>query len=120
MNLPRRIALTLPAPSGKVSDTIAMAQQAEALGYTDIWLAEPGGQDALTLATLILEKTDKLRIGIAVIPVYTRAPAVLASTFAVIADAFPGRFIPSLGTSSHTIIDNWHGLAMEKPLTRIR
>jgi probable F420-dependent oxidoreductase len=119
MSLKTRIALSLPAPTGLVSDTIAMAQQAEALGYDDIWLADAGGLDALTLAPMLLEKTRKLRLGIAVIPAYTRTPAVMASTLAVINQAYPGRFVPGLGTSSHAIIEGWHGLEMSKPLTRM-
>lgn len=115
-----RMAMTLPAASGLVSDSIALAQRLESLGYDDIWLADAGGLDALTLTPMLLEKTQRMRIGIAVVPVYTRTPAVLASTFSVIGQAYPGRFAPGLGTSSHTIIENWHGLSFEKPLTRIR
>lgn len=116
----KRIALSLPAPTGKVADTIKMAQQAEALGYDDLWLADAGGLDALTLVPILLEHTKTVRVGIAVVPAYTRTPAVLASTFSVIAQAYPGRFIPGLGTSSQTIIERWHGLPMEKPLTRMK
>ena len=116
----KRIALTLPSPDGTVAGTIAAARQAEELGYQDIWLADGGGLDALTLAPLLLDHTEKLRIGIAVTPIFTRTPAVLASTFSVIEQAYPGRFIPGLGTSSHTIIKGWHGLPFEKPLTRTR
>ena len=116
----KRIALSLPAPTGSVADTIAMAQQAEAMGYDDLWLADAGGLDALTLVPILLEHTEKVRVGIAVVPAYTRTPAVFASTFAVIAAAYPGRFVPGLGTSSQTIIERWHGLPMEKPLTRMK
>ena len=119
MSLPTRIALSLPAPTGSVADTIAMAQQAEALGYDDIWLADAGGLDAFTLSPMLLEKTEKLRLGIAVVPAYTRTPAVMASTLAVINQAYPGRFVPGFGTSSHAIIEGWHGLQLEKPLTRM-
>ncbi|MEP5762962.1 MAG: LLM class flavin-dependent oxidoreductase [Halieaceae bacterium] len=120
MSLPVRIALSLPAPTGSVADTIAMAQQAEALGYDDIWLADAGGLDAFTLAPMLLAATEKLRLGIAVVPAYTRTPAVMASTLAVINQAYPGRFVPGFGTSSHAIIEGWHGLALDKPLTRMR
>ena len=114
-----RIAISLPAPTGSVADTIAMAQRAEALGYDDMWLADAGGMDALTLAPMLLEQTRRLRLGIAVVPVYTRTPAVIASTLAVINQAWPNRFVPGFGTSSHTIIEGWHGLPMELPLTRV-
>lgn len=120
MNPSKRIALTLPTPDGTVAGSIAAAQQAEALGYQDIWLADAGGLDALTLAPLLLEHTEKLRLGIAVVPVFTRTPAVLASTFSVIQQAYPDRFIPGLGTSSHAIIEGWHGLEFDKPLTRTK
>jgi probable F420-dependent oxidoreductase len=120
MNPKKRIALTLPSPDGTVAGSIAAAQQAEELGYQDVWLADAGGLDALTLAPLLLEHTEKLRIGIAVIPIFTRTPAVLASTFSVLEQAYPGRFIPGLGTSSHAIIEGWHGLPFEKPVTRTR
>lgn len=116
----KRMALTLPSPDGTVAGTIAAAQRAEALGYSDVWLADAGGLDALTLVPMILEQTETLRVGIAVVPIFTRTPAVLASTFAVINQAYPGRFVPGLGTSSHTIIEGWHGLDFAKPLTRTR
>ena len=32
----------------------------------------------------------------------------------------PNRFVPGFGTSSHTIIEGWHGLKLEKPLTRMK
>ena len=114
-----RIAMSLPAASGSVADTIALAQRAEALGYDDLWLADAGGLDALTLAPMLLQATESMRLGAAVVPVYTRTPAVLASTLAVIEQAFPGRFVPGFGTSSHAIIEGWHGLALHKPLTRV-
>ena len=119
MSLAKRVALSLPAPTGSVADTIAMAQQAEALGYDDIWLADAGGLDALTLSPMLLQATEKLRLGIAVVPAYTRTPAVIASTLAVIHQSWPGRFVPGFGTSSHAIIEGWHGLKLEKPLTRM-
>jgi probable F420-dependent oxidoreductase len=116
----KRMAITLPSPDGTVAGTIAAARQAEELGYQDVWLADAGGMDALTLAAMVLAQTKSLRVGIAVIPIFTRTPAVLASTFAVLQQAYPGRFIPGLGTSSHAIIEGWHGLAFEKPLTRTK
>ncbi len=112
--------MSLPAASGSVADTIALAQQAQALGYDDIWLADAGGLDAMTLAPMLLEACPSLRLGAAVLPVYTRTPAVLASTLAVIEQAYPGRFVPGFGTSSHAIIEGWHGLSFDKPLSRIR
>lgn len=115
-----RTAITLPGSSGSVADTLALARRAESAGYDDLWLADAGGMDALTLAALIAQNTARARIGIAVVPAYTRTPAVLASTAATIAQIAPGRFVLGLGTSSHAIVEGWHGLELAKPLTRMR
>jgi probable F420-dependent oxidoreductase len=115
-----RTAITLPGLSANVADTLALARQAESAGYDDLWLADAGGMDALTLAALLGQNTSRVRIGIAVVPAYTRTPAVLASTAATIAQVAPGRFVLGLGTSSHAIIEGWHGLSLGKPLVRMR
>jgi len=115
-----RTAITLPGLSNNVPDTLALARRAESAGYDDLWLADAGGLDALTLAALVAQNTTRARIGIAVVPAYTRTPAVLASTAATIAQVAPGRFVLGLGTSSHAIIEGWHGMRLEKPLTRMR
>ena len=73
--LRKRIAISLPAFTGKVSDTIELARRAESMGYDDMWLADAGGLDAFTLAPMLLEATDKMRLGVAVVPAYTRTPA---------------------------------------------
>ena len=115
-----RTAITLPGLSATAADTLALARRAEAAGYDDLWLADAGGMDGLTLAALVAQNTERVRIGIAVVPVYTRTPVVLASTATTIAQLAPGRFVLGLGTSSHAIIEGWHGLEIDKPLLRIR
>jgi probable F420-dependent oxidoreductase len=115
-----RIGLTLPLAGATVQETIACARSAEQLGYDDIWFADAGAADALTLSALVAEQTNTIRLAIAVVPVYTRTPAVLANTAATISEVAPNRFILGLGSSSHTIIEGWHGLKLDKPLTRIR
>ena len=115
-----RTAITLPGASGSVADVLALARRAESVGYDDLWLADAGGMDGLTLAALLAQNTSRVRIGIAVVPAYTRTPAVLASTVATIAQLAPQRFVLGLGTSSHAIIEGWHGLRLDKPLARMR
>jgi probable F420-dependent oxidoreductase len=119
MALPPRIALSLPIP-GDLAATLARAEWAEQQGFESIWLADSGDLDALTLAPLIASRTKRLRIGTAVVPVYSRTPALFASTTATIAAAAPGRFVLGLGSSSQTMIEGWHGQPFEKPLTRVK
>lgn len=115
----RHIAVTLPA-GPHVRDTLDLARWAEAHGYTDAWFADAGAPDALTLAAALASDIKRLRIGVAVTPVYTRTPAVLAATANVLGQLLPGRFVMGLGSSSQTIIEQWHGMALDKPVTRVR
>ncbi len=119
MAVPQRTALTLPDPRG-VEPTIEMAQWAEAEGYDDLWFADSSGVDALTTAAAVALNTERCRIGTAIIPVYSRTPAVLASTTHVLHKLSNGRFILGLGSSSQTMMENWHGQKFEKPLTRVK
>ncbi|MDZ7686387.1 MAG: LLM class flavin-dependent oxidoreductase [Gammaproteobacteria bacterium] len=59
-------------------------------------------------------------MGTAIIPVYPRTPAALASSTLVLNKLSKGRFILGLGSSSQTMMENWHGLKFEKPLTRVK
>jgi probable F420-dependent oxidoreductase len=119
MSVPQRIAMTLPQTTG-VTETLELARWAEAEGYDDVWFADNSGIDALTTAAGVAVTTDRCRIGTAIIPVFTRTPAVFASTSHVLHELSGGRFILGLGSSSQTMMENWHGQKFEKPLTRVR
>lgn len=119
MAVPQRTALTLPDPRG-VEETIELAKWAEAEGYDDLWFADSSGLDALTTAAAVALNTERCRIGTAIIPVFSRTPAVLASTTLVLNKLSKGRFILGLGSSSQTMMENWHGQEFEKPLTRVK
>ena len=115
----QRIAVTLPA-GPKLEDNIARVQWAAANGYDDAWFADGGAPDSLTLAAGLTPHTNALRVGVAVTPVFTRTPAVLAATANALGQLMPGRFVLGLGASSQTMMDGWHGVPMEKPLTRVK
>ena len=53
-------------------------------------------------------------------PVYTRVPAVIATSSLAVNRVAPGRFALGLGSSTHTMVENWYGVPFEKPLTRVR
>ncbi len=115
----QRLAVTLPA-GPKLEDNIARVQWATANGYDDAWFADGGAPDSLTLAAGLTPHFGNLRVGVAVTPVFTRTPAVLAATANALGQLIPGRFVLGLGASSQTMMDGWHGVPMEKPLTRVK
>ena len=119
MTLAKRIAVTLPI-NQVLQDTIELVQWAERNGFTDGWFADPGAPDGMTTAAAIAAHTTTLRIGMAIVPVYTRSPTVLAASADVIGQALPRRFVLGLGSSSEAIMQAFNGIKLEKPLTRVK
>ena len=119
MALDKRIAITLPA-GPNLKQTIELIRWAETNGIPDGWFADAGAPDSLTQVAAIAHHTQAMRIGVAVTPVYTRTPAVLAATADVISQVLPGRFVMGLGSSSQTIMGAWNGIPLDKPLTRVK
>ena len=119
MALKKRIAVTLPL-SQVLQETIDLVVWAEQNGFDDGWFADPGAPDGMTTAAAIAAYTKRMRIGMAIVPVYTRTPSVLAASTDVIAQALPGRFILGLGSSSEIIMQNFNGIPLERPLTRVK
>jgi alkanesulfonate monooxygenase SsuD/methylene tetrahydromethanopterin reductase-like flavin-dependent oxidoreductase (luciferase family) len=74
----------------------------------------------LTQVAAVAHHTSTIRIGIAVTPVYTRTPAVIAASMNVIGQLLPGRFVMGIGSSSQTIMGQWNGIPLDKPLTRVK
>jgi probable F420-dependent oxidoreductase len=61
-----------------------------------------------------------LRLGTAIVPAYTRAPACFAQSVASLADAAPGRFAIGIGSSSNVIVERWNGVPFVEPYKKVR
>jgi probable F420-dependent oxidoreductase len=116
-----RVAITLPAPFLGARASVELGRRAEAeWGYDAIWLAETNGPDSFTLAGALALATSRATIGTAIVPVYGRSPAVLAMSAGSLAQLTDGRFVLGLGSSSHAIVEGWHGIPFERPLATVR
>jgi probable F420-dependent oxidoreductase len=89
-------------------------------GYTDFWSAESNGADGFTPLALAAAWVPDVRLGVAIIPVYTRGPATLAMCAASLAEAAPGRFVLGIGCSSNVIVEQWNDVPFERPWYRVR
>jgi probable F420-dependent oxidoreductase len=119
MTLPRRDGMTAPLP-GHLHSHREKLQELADLGYTDLWSAEADGADAFTPLALAAAWEPRLRLGTAIVPAFTRAPACLAQSVASLADAAPGRFAIGIGSSSNVIVEKWNGVPFEEPYKRVR
>ncbi len=90
------------------------------LGYTDVWSSEADGSDGFTPLALAAAWAPELRLGVAIIPAFTRGPALMAQSAAALADAAPGQFVMGIGSSSNVIVERWNGIPFNEPYKQTR
>jgi alkanesulfonate monooxygenase SsuD/methylene tetrahydromethanopterin reductase-like flavin-dependent oxidoreductase (luciferase family) len=107
-------------PSHPPEQLRGFVQRAEDAGLDDVWLWEDcflaGG---LTSATAALSATRTIRVGLGLIPVPLRNPALAAMEVAAVSRMFPDRFVPAAG---HGVLD-WMeqvGARAASPMTLLR
>ncbi|WP_329138947.1 TIGR03620 family F420-dependent LLM class oxidoreductase [Streptomyces sp. NBC_01476] len=95
------VGVTLP-----VSFTTALSIDAqrkavdrlERAGYRAVWTNEViGGKDALVQLAVLLAATDRMVFGTGVANIWARQPPTMHGAAAVLAQAYPGRFVLGMG-----------------------
>ncbi len=107
-------------PGTNPLELIALAQEAERLGYDSAWAAEAWGTDVVTVLSWLAATTSTLKVGSAILQIPARTPANTAMTAATLDLLSGGRFLLGLGTSGPQVVEGWHGQPWGKPLTRTR
>jgi F420-dependent oxidoreductase-like protein len=114
ISLGYQAAWTTPA------DHLAMAQEADRLGFAVAWSAEAYGSDAVSMLAWMAGQTRQIDLGAAVMQIPARTPAMTAMTAATIDALSGGRFRLGLGVSGPQVSEGWHGVRFAKPLGRTR
>ncbi|MTD53934.1 LLM class F420-dependent oxidoreductase [Amycolatopsis pithecellobii] len=115
-----RWGLTIPLTGVPLTAHRELIERLPDLGYTDLWTAETAGTDAFSPLLLASQWAPRLRLGTAIVPVYTRGPGLLAMSAATLAEAAPDRFVLGIGTSSPVIVSNWNAAEFTEPYGRTR
>lgn len=93
-----------------------VAARIERLGFEELWLVEDcfaaGG---LTTCAVALASTERLKVGIGLLPAAVRNPAIVAMEIAALARIYPGRFLPAFGHG----IDSWMRQIDARPQRRL-
>src|SRR6187200_916062 len=100
--------------------SVAMAQEADRLGFHSVWTSEAWGADAVTVASWIAATTEQIGIGTAIMQMPARTPAMTAMTVATLDQLSGGRILLGLGTSGPQVVEGWHGQPWGKPLGKTR
>jgi F420-dependent oxidoreductase-like protein len=117
-----QLGLSLGYQSARTSpaEWLALAQEAERLGYAVVWAAEAYSSDAPSVLAWIAGQTGRIDVGSAVMQIPARSPAAAAMTAATLDTLSGGRFRLGLGVSGPQVSEGWHGVRFGQPLARTR
>ena len=99
---------------------VALAEEADRLGFHSVWTSEAYGADAVTPMGWLAGRTSQVRIGSGIMQMPARSPAATAATVATLDLLSGGRALLGLGTSGPQVAEGWHGQRWGKPLERTR
>lgn len=103
-------------PTGAAESVV----EAERLGFDSIWTAEAYGSDALMPLAWWGARTERIKLGTAIIQISARTPAATAMAAMTLDHLSGGRVILGLGVSGPQVVEGWYGQPFDKPLARMR
>ncbi|NYI03959.1 LLM class F420-dependent oxidoreductase [Allostreptomyces psammosilenae] len=106
--------------AGVDRDNLAVAREADRLGYSVCWAAEAYGSDAPTVLSWVAAQTERIDIGSAIMQIPARTPTMTAMTAATLDSLSGGRFRLGLGVSGPQVSEGWYGVKFDRPLARTR
>ena len=99
---------------------IALARDAEALGYDTIWCPEIYGADCFTPLAWVGAHTERINLGTSIMQISARTPASAAMHAVALDYLSNGRLILGIGVSGPQVVEGWYGQPYPKPLARTR
>ncbi len=119
-----RVGLFIGDASGTrttVDDLVASARAAEAAGFATGWVPHiPWSLDGLTALALAGQVTERIELGTAVMPTYTRHPLAMAQQALSAHAASAGRVTLGIGPSHPVVIATMYGLTYDRPAAHTR
>ncbi len=94
--------------------------EAERLGFDSMWTSEAYGSDALTPLAWWGARTQRMRLGTAIVQMSARTPAATAMAAITMDHLSGGRFMLGIGASGPQVVEGWYGQSFPKPLARTR
>jgi F420-dependent oxidoreductase-like protein len=94
--------------------------EADRLGFDSVWSAEAYGSDALMPLAWWGSRTERIKLGTAIVQISARTPAATAMATMTLDHLSGGRVILGLGVSGPQVVEGWYGEPFAKPLARMR
>jgi 5,10-methylenetetrahydromethanopterin reductase len=107
-------------PDGTIEGIIKLAQEVEAKGFDNLWMANIFGLDAISALSIVGQATSKIGLGTAVTPTYPRHPTAIAQQALTAGAASGGRFTLGIGLSHQVVIEGMLGMSYDKPARHMK
>jgi F420-dependent oxidoreductase-like protein len=114
-----KLSMNVPRHSS-VEETAQWAVAMESAGIDILWAGEAYGFDAVSMLGFLAGRTRSVKLGSAILPIFSRSAALTAMTAAGLDSVSSGRFILGLGTSGPQVVRGWHGVPFDRPMARTR
>jgi F420-dependent oxidoreductase-like protein len=104
-----------------LSEAVGRVQLAESLGFGSAWVTQlPASRDAGVVLAAYAAATDRIRLGTAVLPIYTRHPTAMAQLALTLDELSGGRFRLGIGVSHRPVVEGMLGLTLSSPAAAMR
>ncbi len=118
-----RIGLNIGASKGyddTLDGLVNTAQQAEAQGLSNLWMAHISGLDAISALSIVGRETTTIGLGTAVTAVYQRHPIAMAQQALTAGAACGGRFSLGIGLAHKIVVESMWGFSYDQPAKYMR
>lgn len=106
--------------TGDPKAAAVQARDLESAGIDMLWVAELYSFDAVSILGYLAAHTERAELASGILPIYSRTPTLTAMTAAGLDAVSGGRFALGVGSSGPQVIEGWHGVPFDRPLTRTR
>jgi len=115
------VALSCFIGVGKSLETaMQRVESAERLGYESVYVTHIADRDSVTTLMAYASRTERIRLGTGVMPIYSRTPVATAQSFATLDEFSGGRAVIGLGVAHRPTVEHWYGQSIDKPLREMR
>ncbi|MFC0529120.1 LLM class F420-dependent oxidoreductase [Phytohabitans kaempferiae] len=101
-------------------ETAELLPDYEAAGLRLVAVPEAYSFDAVSQLGYLAARSRTVELASAILPVYSRTPALLAMTAAGLDHVSGGRFTLGIGASGPQVVEGFHGVPYDAPLGRTR
>ena len=115
-----RVGVNIGYSGSTIADVLPLVEHADRVGVDSVWAAEAYGSDAVTVLAFLAARTERIKLGSAIMQMPARTPANTAMTAMTLDALSDRRFLLGLGLSGPQVVEGWHGVPYGKPIGRTR